>query len=44
MDYDLFYLNIEMMINQNLYQKNIIDEKTFLYVHEKLLRKCEEKK
>ena len=38
----LFYLNIEIIINQNLYKKNIIDEKTFLYVNERLLKKCEE--
>ena len=39
---DLFYLNIEIIINQNLYQKNIINEKTFLTVNEKLLKKSEE--
>ena len=38
----LFYLNIEIIINQNLYQKKIIDEKTFLTVNEKLLKRCEE--
>ena len=40
----LFYLNIEIIINQNLYKKNLIDEKTFLCVNEKLLKKCEEYK
>ena len=44
LDNYLFYLNIEIIINQNLYKKNIIDEKTFLYVNEILLKKCEEYK
>ena len=44
LDNYLFYLNIEIIINQNLYKKNVIDENTFLYVNERLLKKCEEYK
>ena len=40
----LFYLNIEIIINRNLYKKNIIDEKTYFYVNEKLLQKLKEAK
>lgn len=39
MNNNLFYLNIEIIINQNLYKKNVIDEKTFMVVNEKLLKK-----
>ena len=34
-----FKLNIQIIINKNLYLKKIIDEKTYERVYEKLLKK-----
>ncbi len=36
---DIFHLNIEIIINQKLYERKIIDENTFTLVHDFLLRK-----
>ena len=32
-------VQIQIIINNNLYKKNVIDENTFFYVNDKLLRK-----
>ena len=38
----IFKINIEIIINKNLYKRNIIDENTFIKVNEILLKelKC----
>ena len=35
----VFIWNVEMIINRNLYLRKIIDENTYLIVHNQLLKK-----
>ena len=39
-----FEINIKVIINRNLYKKNIIDENTFIKAQEQLLKKLKELK
>lgn len=39
MNNEIFNLQVKIIINQNLYKKNCIDENTFLKVNDILLKK-----
>lgn len=39
---EIFNINIQIIINRNLYKKNIIDENTFIRIEEILLKKIKE--
>ncbi|MBP3921103.1 MAG: hypothetical protein J6D28_06030 [Bacilli bacterium] len=39
MNKEIFYLKIKIIINQNLYKKNCIDEETFLKANDILLKR-----
>ena len=41
-DNEIFRINIEIIINRNLCNKNVIDENTFMKVNEILLKKLNE--